>query len=83
MIYIYIFNCNWVDTRWQQYSSHLHANSTQSTENRTYITIKKLNVHNNKKKLIWEVRTMPHLCEFYPGVCLTTEEKLRTKAGIV
>jgi hypothetical protein len=25
---IYIFNCNWVDTRWQQYSSHLHINST-------------------------------------------------------
>ena len=23
-------NCNWVDTRWQQYSTHLHANSTQN-----------------------------------------------------
>jgi hypothetical protein len=45
---IYIFNCNWVDTRWQQYSSHLHTNSTQNTPNRTYITITKLNVHNNK-----------------------------------
>ena len=21
-------NCNWVDTRWQQYSTHLHSNST-------------------------------------------------------
>jgi hypothetical protein len=38
-IYIYVFNCNWVDTRWQQYSSHLHTNSTQNTPNRTYITI--------------------------------------------
>jgi hypothetical protein len=44
MIYdmVYIFNCNWVDTRWQQYSSHLHTNSTQNTPNRTYITITKL-----------------------------------------
>jgi hypothetical protein len=28
------------DTRWQQYSTHLHTNSTQNTENGTYITIK-------------------------------------------
>jgi hypothetical protein len=48
---IYIFNRNWFDTRWQQYCTHLHTNSTQNTENGTYITIKKLNilVHNNKK----------------------------------
>jgi hypothetical protein len=48
-IYIYIFNCNWVDTRWQQYSTHLHTNSTQNTENGTYMTIKKLNIHKNQK----------------------------------
>jgi hypothetical protein len=83
--YIYIYNCNWVDiqwqqysthlhtnstqvdtrwqqysthlhanstqvdTRWQQYSTHLHTNNTQNTENGTYITITKLNIHNNKK----------------------------------
>ena len=23
-------NCNWVDTRWQQYSTHLHTDSTQN-----------------------------------------------------
>jgi len=23
-----IFNCNWVDTRWQYYSTHLHTNNT-------------------------------------------------------
>jgi hypothetical protein len=32
MIYVYIFNRNWVDTRWQQYITHLHTNSTQNTE---------------------------------------------------
>ena len=38
-------NCNRVDTWWQQYSTHLHTNSTQNntmkqnTQNGTYITI--------------------------------------------
>jgi hypothetical protein len=64
---MYIFNCNWVDTRWQQYSTHLHTNSTQNAENGTYITIKIL-------KLIWELRVVPRLCELYPSICLTTEE---------
>jgi hypothetical protein len=39
MIYIYLFNRSWFDTRWQQYSSHLHTNNTHNTENGTYITI--------------------------------------------
>jgi hypothetical protein len=42
-----LLNCNWVDTRWQQYSTHLHTNSTQNTQNGTYITI-------NKQKKNWE-----------------------------
>jgi hypothetical protein len=29
---IHIFNRNWFDTRWQQYTTHLHKNSTQNTE---------------------------------------------------
>jgi hypothetical protein len=29
---IYIFNRSWVDTRWQQYITHLHTNSTNNTE---------------------------------------------------
>jgi hypothetical protein len=45
----YIFNCSWVDTRWQLYSTHLHTNNSQNTENGTYIAIKKLNIRNNKK----------------------------------
>jgi hypothetical protein len=38
----YIFNCNWVHTRWQQYSTHLHTTNTQNTENGTYRRIKNL-----------------------------------------
>jgi len=42
---IYFVNGNWVYTRWQQYSTHLHTNSTRNnrmktnTQNGTYITI--------------------------------------------
>ena len=28
-------NCNWVVTRWQQYSSHLHTNNTQEGTKQT------------------------------------------------
>jgi len=50
---IYFVNCNWVDTRWQYYSTHLHKNNTQDnkmkpkTQKRTYITIR-IHKHNNK-----------------------------------
>jgi hypothetical protein len=38
--YLCISNSNWFDTRWQQYSTQLHTDSTQNTESGTYITIK-------------------------------------------
>jgi len=30
-----LVNCNWVVTRWQQYSTHLHTNSTQNDTKQT------------------------------------------------
>jgi hypothetical protein len=48
-MFYYIFNRNWVDTRWQQHNTHFHINNTQNTENVTYITTKELNIYNNKK----------------------------------
>jgi hypothetical protein len=45
-------NSNWVDTWWQQYSTHLHTNSKQhntmkqNTQNGTYITIRIHNLQN-------------------------------------
>ena len=32
---IYFVNCSWVDTRWQQYSTHLHTNSIQNDTKQT------------------------------------------------
>jgi hypothetical protein len=55
-----------VDSRWQN-STHLHTNSTQNTENGTYITIKKT----------WEGWAVPRLYELYPGICLATGQKTR------
>jgi hypothetical protein len=54
-------NCNLDDTRWQQYSTHLHTNSTQNnimvqnTQNITYITIR-MHKHNNKKNIIYTIK---------------------------
>jgi hypothetical protein len=38
IIFFLLFNCNWVDTWWQQYSTHLHTNRTQNTENGKHIS---------------------------------------------
>ena len=43
-------------------STHLHTNNTQN------------NTNNNQ---CGKVRAVPRLCEFYPGICLTTEKKSR------
>ena len=62
-------NCNWVIARWQYCSTHLHTD--------------KNNVHNNRTTQITtnlaRVRAVPRLCEFYPGICLTTEGKKSRK----
>jgi len=35
VIYDMFVNCNWVATRWQQYSTHLHTNNTQNGTKQT------------------------------------------------
>jgi len=61
-----IFNCNWVATRWQLFSTHIHTNNT---ENVTKQTIRRAT------QQLGRVRVVPRLCGFYPDICLTTEEK--------
>ena len=56
----------WVDTRWQQYSTHLHIS----------------NKENNTINL-GRVCAFPHLCELYPGICLTTEEKAQENLSLL
>jgi hypothetical protein len=33
--------------------------------------------HRTTQKYLGRVQAVPHLCGFYPGICLTTEEKAR------
>ena len=57
MIYDISVNCKWFDTWWQQYSTHLHTNSTQNDtmrqniQNGTYVTIRicklTIRIHNS------------------------------------
>jgi hypothetical protein len=35
ILMIYLLNCSWVATRWQQYSTHLHTNKTQNDTKQT------------------------------------------------
>jgi hypothetical protein len=66
-------------------SIHLQTNSTQTTENETHTKItRKTNSYKGKTQLQgknwdvnWEVRAVTRLCELYPGICLTIEEKAR------
>ena len=37
-------------------------------------------MHTSPQKL-GRVRAVPRLCRFYPGICLTTEEKARKNIG--
>jgi hypothetical protein len=53
-------------------STHLHINNTQNDtiNNKTTRITKKQHKQQNGRVL-----AVPSLCEFYPGICLTTEGK--------
>jgi hypothetical protein len=56
--------------------------------NKQYTEYRERNIHNNYKEKNWDVKweawAVPRLCELYPGICLTTEEKTRkTSARVV
>ena len=61
-------NCSWVATQWQQYSTNLHTNNTQTDTKQT--------IHRTTQKF-GRMRAVFHLFGFYPGICLTTEVKAR------
>jgi len=85
----YIFNCNWVVTRWQLFSTHVHTNNTGNVTKQTlhrtthkYIEQHKKYIEQHKKihrstQQLGRVRAVPRLCGFYPGICLTIEKKAR------
>jgi hypothetical protein len=53
---------------------HIYTQTVhRTTQNKQYI---------EQQKIFGRVRAMPHLCGFYPGICLITEEKTRKKTSI-
>jgi hypothetical protein len=75
MIWSIIFSCNWVATRWQLFSTNIHTNNTENVTKRT-VHRKTQKIHRTAQQL-GRVRAVPRFCGFYPGICLTTEEKAR------
>ena len=54
---------------------HLHTNNTENDTKQTiHRTTQKIYGTTQKLGRVWAV---PRLCGFYPGICLTTEEKAR------
>jgi hypothetical protein len=74
---IYIFYRSWVDTRGQQYITHLRTNSTLTHKQDTYTQTRHLHTnstHNTEIGKFGSAGRAP-FCELYPGICLTAEEK--------
>jgi hypothetical protein len=46
-------NCSWVDTRWQQYSTHLHTNNTQNDKKQTIHRTTQKTIHRTTQKCNW------------------------------
>ena len=77
-----IFNCNWVATRWQSYSAHIHTQTIQrTTQNKQYIeqhkntwnTKKYIEQHKNLEE--WEP------CPVFAGFTLAFALQRRKKHG--
>ena len=64
VMYDIFVNCNWVATRWQQYGTHLHTNTTQNDTKRT--------IHRTTQNF-GRVTAVPRLWGFCPGIYLTSE----------
>jgi hypothetical protein len=58
---------------------HPVAAAQYTFTHKQYTDYRERNIHKNQKnlKLILEMRAVPRICELYPGICLTTEEKVR------
>jgi len=44
-----IFNCNWIATRWQCYSTHIHKNNTENDTRQTIYRTPQKYIEQHKK----------------------------------
>ena len=74
MIYDMIFNSNWVATRWQLFSTHIHTNNTVNVTKQTIQrTQKYIEQHNNQEEC--------GPCPIFAGFTLAFALQLRKKHG--
>jgi hypothetical protein len=68
--------------------TYTHTNNTENDTKQTIHRTTQKYIEQNKKYIktqkihratqqLGKVRAVPHFCGFYPGICLTTEEKAR------
>ena len=73
-------NCNWVATHWQLYNTHLHGQCTE--RHKTNNTQNNTNILRTTQKF-WKNAGHAPTCKLYPGICLTTEGKIRKTLSFV
>jgi hypothetical protein len=64
-----IFYCNWVDTQWQQYSTHLHTNSTQNKHNERTI--------HNKNHIAFGSTLITHIFHIHVNITVHYIHRIR------
>ena len=77
----YIFNCNWVATRWQLFSTHIHTNNTGNVTKQTiHRTPKYIEQH---RKYIEQHNNLEECgpCPVFAGFTLAFALQLRKKHG--
>jgi hypothetical protein len=78
-----IFNCNWIATRWQLFSTHIHTNNTGNvTKQTSHRTTQKM--HRTTQKI--HTATTKNLeecgpCPVFAGITLIFALQLRKKHG--
>jgi hypothetical protein len=76
-----IFNCIWVTTRWQSYSTHTHTNNTENTTKQTIHRITQKYIE--QKKYIEQHKNLEECgpCPVFAGFTLAFALQLRKKHG--
>jgi hypothetical protein len=75
MIYDIFVNCNWVASRWQQYSTHLHTNSTQNDSKQTIHRTTQNKQYTEQHTILEECGPCPILASYILAFALQLRKK--------
>jgi len=80
IIWYDIFNCNWVATRWQLFSTHIHTNNTGNVTKQTIYRTQKY-IEQHKKYIEQHNYEECGPCPVFAGFTLAFALQLRKKHG--